>query len=227
MAAAGRGAYHRGSPTAASLNVHRTRIKICGLTREEDVRAAVEAGADAIGFVFYPPSPRFVDFERAAELARLVPPFVTVVGLFVNAGWDYVENALKTVPLQLLQFHGDEREEDCVGFGRPYIKAARMRQGFDLLKYAASFPKAQGLLLDAFVEGYGGGGETFDWSLIPSGLPLPLILSGGLNAGNVAEAVRRVRPWAVDVSSGVEAAKGIKDAARITEFVAGVQNAHG
>jgi len=207
--------------------VHRTRIKICGLTREEDVRAAVSAGADAIGFVFYPPSPRFVSFERAAELARLIPPFVTTVGLFVNAGRDYVENALEAVPLQVLQFHGDETEADCFGYGLPYIKAGRMRPGLDLLKYAASFPSAQGLLLDAFVEGYGGGGETFDWSLIPSGLPLPLILSGGLHAGNVAEAVRCVQPWAVDVSSGVEAAKGIKDADRITEFVAGVQNAHG
>ena len=207
--------------------MHRTRIKICGLTREEDVRAAVSAGADAIGFVFYPPSPRFVSFERAAELVRLIPPFVTTVGLFVNAGRDYVENALEAVPLQVLQFHGDETEADCVGYGLPYIKAGRMRPGLDLLKYAASFPCAQGLLLDAFVEGYGGGGETFDWSLIPSGLPLPLILSGGLHAGNVAEAVRCVQPWAVDVSSGVEAAKGIKDADRITEFVAGVQNAHG
>lgn len=207
--------------------MHRTRIKICGLTREEDVRAAVSAGADAIGFVFYPPSPRFVSFESAAELARLIPPFVTTVGLFVNAGRDYVENALEAVPLQVLQFHGDETEADCVGYGLPYIKAGRMRPGLDLLKYAASFPCAQGLLLDAFVEGYGGGGETFDWSLIPSGLPLPLILSGGLHAGNVAEAVRCVQPWAVDVSSGVEAAKGIKDADRITEFVAGVQNAHG
>ncbi len=207
--------------------MHRTRIKICGLTREEDVRAAVSAGADAIGFVFYPPSPRFVSFERAAELVRLIPPFVTTVGLFVNAGRDYVENALEVVPLQVLQFHGDETEADCVGYGLPYIKAGRMRPGLDLLKYAASFPCAQGLLLDAFVEGYGGGGETFDWSLIPSGLPLPLILSGGLHAGNVAEAVRCVQPWAVDVSSGVEAAKGIKDADRITEFVAGVQNAHG
>ena len=207
--------------------MHRTRIKICGLTREEDVRAAVSAGADAIGFVFYPPSPRFVSFESAAELARLIPPFVTTVGLFVNAGRDYVENALEAVPLQVLQFHGDETEADCFGYGLPYIKAGRMRPGLDLLKYAASFPCAQGLLLDAFVEGYGGGGETFDWSLIPSGLPLPLILSGGLHAGNVAEAVRCVQPWAVDVSSGVEAAKGIKDADRITEFVAGVQNAHG
>lgn len=207
--------------------MHRTRIKICGLTREEDVRAAVNAGADAIGFVFYPPSPRFVPFERAAELARLIPPFVTTVGLFVEPERDFVNAALAHVPLQVLQFHGDEVESDCKGFGLPYIKAARMRPGLDLLKYAASFPGAQGLLLDAFVEGYGGGGETFDWSLIPDKLPMPLILSGGLNAANVAEAVRRVRPWAVDVSSGVESAKGIKDAARITDFVAGVQHAHG
>lgn len=205
----------------------RTRIKICGLTREEDVRAAVAAGADAIGFVFYPPSPRYVSFERAAELARLVPPFVSIVGLFVNPAPDFVREALAKVPLQVLQFHGDEQETNCVGFGLPYIKAARMRPGLDLLKYAACFPGAQGLLVDAFVEGYGGGGETFDWSLIPSKLPLPLILSGGLNAGNVAEAVRCVQPWAVDVSSGVEAAKGIKDAVRIIEFVAGVQHAHG
>jgi phosphoribosylanthranilate isomerase len=207
--------------------VHRTRIKICGLTREEDVRAAVNAGADAIGFVFYPPSPRFVPFERAAQLARLIPPFVTTVGLFVEPGRNFVETALQTVPLQVLQFHGDETEADCLGFGLPYIKAARMRQGLDLLKYAASFPGAQGLLLDAFVEGYGGGGETFDWSLIPDRLPMPLILSGGLNAANVGEAVRRVQPWAVDVSSGVESAKGIKDAALITDFVAGVEHAHG
>ena len=207
--------------------LHRTRIKICGLTREEDVRAAVAAGADAIGFVFYPPSPRYVSFERAAELARLVPPFVSIVGLFVNPAPDFVREALAKVPLQVLQFHGDEQETNCVGFGLPYIKAARMRPGLDLLKYAACFPGAQGLLVDAFVEGYGGGGEPFDWSLIPSKLPLPLILSGGLNAGNVAEAVRCVQPWAVDVSSGVEAAKGIKDAVRIIEFVAGVQHAHG
>ncbi|MBS0354207.1 MAG: phosphoribosylanthranilate isomerase [Proteobacteria bacterium] len=207
--------------------MHRTRIKICGLTREEDVLAAVNAGADAIGFVFYPPSPRFVGFERAAELARLVPPFVTVVGLFVNAERSYVEAARAVVPLQVLQFHGDESEAQCLGYGLPYIKAARMRPGLDLLKYAACYPAAQGLLLDAFVEGYGGGGETFDWSLIPSRLPVPLILSGGLHAGNVEEALRRVQPWAVDVSSGVEAAKGVKDAARITEFVAGVRHAHG
>lgn len=207
--------------------MHRTRIKICGLTREQDVLAAVEAGADAIGLVFYPPSPRSVSVERAAELARLIPPFVTTVGLFVNPTRNEVARVREHVPVQLLQFHGDEQETDCLGHGLPFIKAARMRPGLDLVKYAASFAGAQGLLLDAFVEGYGGGGETFDWSLIPADLPLPLILSGGLHPGNITDAVRRVQPWAVDVSSGVEVAKGIKDAVKITEFVAGVRNAHG
>ena len=159
------------------IAVHRTRIKICGLTREDDVLAAVNAGADAIGFVFYPSSPRYVNPPRAAELARLLPPFVTAVGLFVNPSREDVVRVRDVVPLQLLQFHGDETEPDCLGHGLPYIKAARMRPGLDLLKYAASFAGAQGLLLDAFVEGYGGGGETFDWSLIPSVLPLPLILT--------------------------------------------------
>ncbi|AKU12930.1 N-(5-phosphoribosyl)anthranilate isomerase [Azoarcus sp. CIB] len=205
----------------------RTRIKICGLTRAEDVHAAVEAGADAIGLVFYPPSPRFVAFERAAELAALVPPFVTTVGLFVNPDPAYVQQAVAQVPLQLLQFHGEETEALCAGFGRPWIKAARVRPGVDLVEFSASHPSASGLLLDAFVEGYGGGGKIFDWSLIPERLGRPLILSGGLDPDNVAEAVRRVRPWAVDVSSGVESGKGIKDAARIAAFVAGVRNADG
>ncbi|MCC4116742.1 phosphoribosylanthranilate isomerase [Aromatoleum toluclasticum] len=205
----------------------RTRIKICGLTRAEDVLAAVEAGADAIGLVFYPPSPRFVAFERAAGLAALVPPFVTTVGLFVNPDPAYVRQALAQVPLQLLQFHGDEPETLCAAFGRPWIKAARVRPGVDLVEFSASHPSASGLLLDAFVEGYGGGGKVFDWSLIPERLGRSLILSGGLDPDNVAEAVRRVRPWAVDVSSGVESGKGIKDAARIAAFVAGVRNADG
>lgn len=203
----------------------RTRIKICGLTRPEDVRAAVEAGADAIGLVFYPPSPRFVSFEDAARLAALVPPFVTTVGLFVNAEPQFVREALARVPLQLLQFHGDESEAECARYGRSWIKAARVRPGVDLLEFAACHPAASGLLLDAFVDGYGGGGKIFDWSLIPPGLNRPLILSGGLDPENVVEAVRRVRPWAVDVSSGVEVAKGIKDAARIAAFIAGVRNA--
>nr|WP_211169108.1 phosphoribosylanthranilate isomerase [Aromatoleum toluvorans] len=197
------------------------------MTRPEDVCAAVEAGADAIGLVFYPPSPRFVPFERAAELAALVPPFVTTVGLFVNPDPAYVQQALAQVPLQLLQFHGDETEAQCAIHGRPWIKAARVRAGVDLVEFAASHPFAAGLLLDAFVEGYGGGGKVFDWSLIPERLGRPLILSGGLDPENVGEAVRRVRPWAVDVSSGVESGKGIKDAARIAAFVAGVRNADG
>ncbi|WP_153110809.1 phosphoribosylanthranilate isomerase [Propionivibrio limicola] len=201
------------------------RIKICGLTRPEDVLAAVEAGADAIGLVFYRPSPRFVDLEKAAALARLVPPFVTIVGLFVNAETDFVKRTLAAVPIHLLQFHGDEDETYCRQFARPYVKAARVKPGVDLLQYAADFPTAQAILLDAFVEGYGGGGNVFDWTLIPAGLDKPLILSGGLDVGNVAEAIARVRPAAVDVSSGVEVSKGIKDAERIRAFVAAVRAA--
>lgn len=205
----------------------RTRIKICGLTRPEDVRAAVEAGADAVGFVFYPPSPRALDAERAAALAALLPPFVTAVGLFVNPESAQVAEVLARVPLQLLQFHGDESEADCARYGRPWIKAARMRPGVDLLEFASCHPRASGILVDAFVDGYGGGGKTFDWSLIPAGFGRPLVLSGGLDADNVGEAIRRVRPWAVDVSSGVESARGIKDAAKIAAFIAGVRNADG
>lgn len=206
----------------------RTRIKICGITREEDLAAAVAAGADALGFVFYAPSPRYVTPERAAQLVAHVPAFVTRVGLFVNEQVETVRTVLAQVPLDLLQFHGDEDAAYCSQFGRPWIKAARVKPGLDLLEYASVFAKAPGvagLLLDADVEGYGGGGKTFDWALIPRNLPLPVILSGGLHPGNVAEAVRAVRPWAVDVSSGVEAARGIKDAQKITEFIAGVRDA--
>ena len=205
----------------------RTRIKICGLTRPEDVIAAVESGADAIGLVFYPPSPRHVSVARAAELATLIPPFVTTVGLFVNPEPNDIERVLAHVPLQLLQFHGDESEADCARYGRSWIKAARMHGGVDLVEFCASHSSASGILLDAFVEGYGGGGKVFDWSLIPEGLNRRLILSGGLDPDNVIEAVRRVRPWAVDVSSGVESGKGIKDAARIAAFIAGVRDADG
>lgn len=205
----------------------RTRIKICGLTRPDDVRAAVDAGADAIGLVFYPPSPRHVELAQAATLAALIPPFVTTVGLFVNADEAQVRRVLDAVPLQLLQFHGDESEAECARFGRPWIKAARMRPGVDLLEFSASHPGARGILVDAFVDGYGGGGKVFDWSLIPDGFDRPLVLSGGLTPDNVSEAVRRVRPWAVDVSSGVESDKGIKDARLITAFIAGVRNADG
>ena len=203
----------------------KTRIKICGLTREEDVDAAVAAGADAIGFVFYPPSPRYVTPERAAELARRIPPFVDVVVLFVNADPATVLATCASVPLNLLQFHGDEDAAYCRQFSRPYLRAARVRPGLDLVEFAGSFPEARGLLLDAFVEGYGGGGHVFDWTLIPPALPGHLILSGGLHADNVAAAIERVRPDAVDVSSGVESGKGIKDHAKIAAFVAAVRKA--
>lgn len=203
----------------------RTRIKICGITRAEDLCAAVDMGADALGFVFYPPSPRFLSAARAAELVRAVPPFVTTVGLFVNAAAADVHRVLASVPLQLLQFHGEEDAAYCGQFDRPYIKAARVRPGLNLVEYAALFPKAQALLLDAYVEAYGGAGQSFDWRLIPPDLPLPLILSGGLDAGNIVAAIRGVRPWAVDVSSGVESAKGVKDAAKMAAFITGVRNA--
>ena len=200
------------------------RVKISGLTRLEDVLVAVEAGADAIGLVFYPPSPRYVDLDKAAELARAVPPFVTIVGLFVNANPALVRETLAVVPIHLLQFHGDEDEAYCRQFDRPYMKAARVRPGMDLVQYAAAFPSAQAILLDAFVDGFGGGGKVFDWSLIPPALGKPLVLSGGLDAANVGEAIVRVRPAAVDVSSGVEAAKGIKDAEKIRAFCAAVHS---
>lgn len=208
--------------------MHRTRIKICGLTRLEDVRAAVDAGADAVGLVFYSSSPRFVSTELAADLAAQVPSFVSVVGLFVNPDAEFVREVLDRVPLHLLQFHGDENEAECARFGRPWIKAARVRQGLDLLEFNASHSSASGVLLDAFVDGYGGGGRTFDWSLIPDAMDRRrLILSGGLDADNVTEAVQKVRPWAVDVSSGVEISKGIKSAEKISAFIAGVRNADG
>jgi phosphoribosylanthranilate isomerase len=203
-----------------------TRIKICGITREEDLLAAARLGADAIGLVFYAKSPRFVTAQRAAALLRALPPFVTSVGLFVNASGEEVRATLAVAPLDLLQFHGDEEPEYCASFGLPYVKAVRVKPGLDLVQYAARYASARGLLLDAFVEGVPGGtGRSFDWSLIPRNLSLPVVLSGGLDPSNVQEAVERVQPWAVDVSSGVEAAKGIKDAAKIAAFVQGVRNA--
>lgn len=206
----------------------RTRIKICGLTRPEDVDAAVDAGADAIGLVFYPRSPRHVTPELAATLAARVPPFVCVVGLFVNAEEAFVRDVLTRVPLHALQFHGDEPAADCARYGRPWLKAARVRSGFDLLEFASLHRSASGILLDAFSDAYGGTGHRFDWSLIPDSMERRrLILSGGLDADNVGEAIRRVRPWAVDVSSGVEVDKGIKSAARIAAFITGVRNADG
>ena len=216
--------------------MQRTRIKICGLTREQDLQAAIEAGADAVGFVFYGPSPRHIAPEAAGRLLASVPPFVTSVGLFVNATPEEVAAVLALAPVSLLQFHGDETPEQCLAIAqtvrRPFIRAIRVKSGMqpeDLLEYEHAYraggPWFAGLLLDAFVDGYGGGGKVFDWSLIPEELAPRVVLSGGLSELNVTEAVAGLRPYAVDVSSGVEASKGIKDAARIRAFVAGVRAA--
>ncbi len=203
----------------------RTRIKICGLTREADVDAAVEAGADAIGFVLYEKSHRHVSLQRATELALRLPAFVMPVGLFVNASESALDAAVQAIPQLLLQFHGDETPDICRRPGRPYLRAARMAPGFDLLNFANEFLDAQALLLDAHVEGYGGGGKVFDWSIIPYNVPLPVVLSGGLHAENVIPGIRLVRPWAVDVSSGVESSRGIKDAPAIRRFCSAVREA--
>ena len=197
-----------------------TRTKICGITRVEDVRAVAASGADALGLVFYAKSPRYVTVQQAVELAQAIPPFVTAVGLFVNPSEQEVRDVLSRVPLDVLQFHGEETPGFCAKFDRPYLKAIRVRAGMDLLQCAARYAGTRGLLLDAYVKGlHGGTGASFDWELIPHDLPLPVILSGGLDAGNVGEAIRQVRPYAVDVSSGVEAARGIKDAAKIAAFI--------
>ena len=203
----------------------RTRIKICGITRPGDAVAAAQAGADAVGLVFYPPSPRFLNVERAREIRDALPPFVQAVALFVNPDAAQVAQAIGRVHPALLQFHGEETPDFCAQFGLPYVKACRVTQGVDLVKYLRPFSTASGWLLDAHVEEYGGVGASFDWSLVPARLERPLVLSGGLTRGNVGEAVRRVRPWAVDVSSGVESSKGVKDAAKIAAFIAEVRNA--
>jgi phosphoribosylanthranilate isomerase len=221
---------------------HRTRIKVCGLTRECDVLAAVAAGADAIGFVMYARSPRHVTPERAAQLANLLPPFVTPVLLFVNEKSETIRASCIEVASATVQFHGDEPPENCDAIQRPYLRAARVPMGpgapgFDLLEYAQRFPRASGILLDAHVDGYGGGGLTFDWtafnwSRLPPNVSSRLVLSGGLTPANVTDGVLQVRPWAVDVSSGVEQdgpdgkpAKGIKDADKMRRFVAAVREA--
>jgi phosphoribosylanthranilate isomerase len=208
----------------------RTRVKICGITRPADARAAAEAGADAIGLVFYPPSPRFLSVERALEIRDALPPFVQTVALFVNPDAAQVAQVIGRVRPAMLQFHGEETPRFCGEFGLPYIKACRVKGGvsteLDLLEYLRPFSRATAWLLDSHVEEYGGVGERFDWSLVPAVRERPLVLSGGLAPGNVAEAIRRVRPWGVDVSSGVESAKGIKDAAKIAAFVAEVRNAN-
>ncbi len=203
----------------------RTRIKICGITRPQDAVAAARAGADAIGFVFYPPSPRFVSLERAIELRDALPPFVQTVALFVNPERRQVEEVLERVRPSMLQFHGEEAASFCAAFEVPWIKACRVKEGVDLLEYFRAYPGAAGWLVDTFVDGYGGAGQRFDWSLVPAERERPLILSGGLAQDNVRQAIRTLKPWAVDVSSGVESAKGIKDAAKIAAFIQEVKNA--
>jgi len=204
----------------------RTRVKICGITRAQDAIDAVQQGADAIGLVFYPPSPRYIAPEQAAEIVKKIPAFVSVVGLFVNAAPAEVERILATVPLDILQFHGDETPAQCRQFSKPYMKAVRVKSDTNLVQCAADYADAKALLLDAFAEGVPGGtGQFFDWKLIPQNLALPVVLAGGLNAENVAQAIAAVKPYAVDVSGGVEASKGIKDAAKIAAFMRGVSNA--
>lgn len=205
----------------------RTRIKICGLTQVEAALHAAYAGADAIGLVFYPPSPRHVGIAQASEIAQALPAFVSSVALFVDADVATVQTVIEQVRPNLLQFHGDESPAYCRQFNLPYIKAVRVRAGLDLVQYATRYDDAQGILLDAFVQGEAGGtGRSFDWALIPPDLPLPLILSGGLDTQNVAAAIEQIRPWAVDVSSGVESSKGVKDAAKVVQFIQEVSNAY-
>ncbi len=205
---------------------HRTRVKICGIRDPRMAQAAARAGADAIGLVFHPASPRAVEAELARDIALAVPAFVTVVGLFVNRDAEGVRSILERVPLGMLQFHGEEPAGFCGQFGLPWVRAFRVGPGVDLLECEARFPGAAALLLDAQVPGqFGGTGTAFDWSLVPRTLSLPVVLSGGLDAGNVGGAIRAVKPWAVDVSSGVESARGVKDAARIEEFVRSVRDA--
>jgi phosphoribosylanthranilate isomerase len=204
----------------------RTRIKICGITRPGDGVAAARAGADAIGLVFYPPSPRFLSVERAREIRDALPPFVQSVALFVNADAAQVSQVIGRVHPALLQFHGEETPGFCAQFGLPYVKACRVKRGVSALEYLGPFSSAAAWLFDSHVPEYGGVGESFDWSLVPA-TDKPVILSGGLSQANVAEAIRRVRPWGVDVSSGVESAKGMKDAGKIAAFIAEVRNADG
>ena len=204
----------------------RTRVKICGITSVADGLAAARHGADAIGLIFYPPSPRLVSLDCARQIASSLPPFVARVAVFVNPAESDVDAAIRACRPDLLQFHGEEDPEFCRRFGVPYLRAARVRAGVDLLEFLSPFSDASGWLLDAFrQELYGGTGEAFDWDLIPHGLQRPLVLSGGLDAENVGAAIRRVRPWAVDVSSGVESAKGVKDERRIAAFMEAVRNA--
>ena len=210
----------------SGLNLASTRIKICGITRPEDALSAIASGADALGLVFYAKSPRAVSLEQAREIAKAVPPFVTLVSLFVNAEARTVADVVSGLPVGLIQFHGDEEPGFCGQFGRPWIKALRVREGMDVTAQCNALEGAQGVLLDAWQDGVPGGtGQTFDWTLAARELSLPMILAGGLNDGNVGEAIASLHPWAVDVSGGVEASPGIKDPAKIERFIAAVRAA--
>ena len=200
------------------------RVKVCGITRFEDAMAAIKLGVDAIGFVFWQHSVRYIDPDSVYQIAAKVPPFVCTVGVYVDPDTTWVEKTIRIAKLNLLQFHGDETPEFCNQFSLPYIKAIRVKHDMDLLQYAERYKTAKGLLLDTYaVNMPGGTGHAFDWRLIPQHLPLPLILSGGLNPNNIAMAIKQIRPWAVDVSSGVEASKGIKDEKKIFAFMQGVK----
>lgn len=202
-----------------------TRIKICGITQVEDALIAAKLGADAIGFVFYAPSPRAVSSNQAKKICEALPPFITTVGLFVNADLTEVNNVLAEIPLGLLQFHGEETADYCQQFNQPWLKALRVNQHTDINSLVTIYSKAQGILLDSYVSGtHGGTGTTFDWSLIPQDINIPLILAGGLNPTNVKEAIQTVKPYAVDVSGGVELKKGIKDPEKIKAFIKAVQS---
>lgn len=198
----------------------RTRVKVCGLTRPEDALAAARFGADAVGLIFYPPSPRAVDIELARNVRAGLPPFVTVVGVFVDPQADFLQRAIREVSLDLVQFHGREPAEFCQACGRPYVKAVRVHEGVDLHQFARRYSSARALMLDSFERGkHGGTGKPFDWSLIPKDLKLPFILAGGLTPENVAQAIAAVAPYAVDANGGVEASPGIKDPAKIEAFI--------
>jgi phosphoribosylanthranilate isomerase len=201
-----------------------SRVKICGITNKDDAKLACDSGADAIGLVFYPPSPRFVSNKQAADVVSALPPFITSVALFVNAQRQEIEQVLDEVAIDLIQFHGDETEEFCASFKRPYIKAVRMKQGLDLYKVQNDYASARGLLLDTYKKGVPGGtGEAFNWDKVPHDLNLPVILAGGLVPENITQAIQQVKPYAVDVSGGVEASKGKKDRQKLIQFMESVK----
>lgn len=206
--------------TVSDSIVHRTRIKLCGITRPQDAAEAAACGADAIGVVFYEPSSRYVTIEQARQVIEVLPPFVSVVALFVNPEASEVREVLEKLPIALLQFHGDESPGFCEQFGRPYMKAVRVKGPDTVSEAFVRYPHSSGLLLDAYVpDQYGGTGQRFNWDWIPDSRPLPIVLAGGLTSDNVASAVRAVRPWAVDVSGGIESQKGIKDPDKIRQFI--------